>query len=330
MPFDSDWVFMFNFACGGLTRETSGLSSHHLMRTSQKSLRLCLNKGEISSTQHCFCPLQGLDLASASLFANIKILQEPIALGVHGRDVCHGCHQLLAFCSLVRLMRLQFSLCICFTGTLRCQSIGVQCSFRCRIFHQLLVVCLCILLLCGRLGHLFFQILAQQIEHCDHACVLLRLGGVRTPCRRGRWWSSLVLMGGNLCQYRNSSSCDATWSGSSDKIAWIAQALVNPISCRQLPLGRGLVQLWVVEFVQPVLGEGENLFGSRIRCHKGLVLGILILALSSCICHGFIQCTDPRLESCNFLRKSCNRLLGVSNGSFLARDATLKGLLLVI
>merc|ERR1719336_2861092 len=107
MPFDSDWVFMFDFACNGLTIETSGVSSHHLMRTSQKSLRLCLNKGIISSTQHCFRPLQGLDLTSASLLANIKILQEPIALGMHGRNVCHGCHQLLAFCSLVRLMRLQ-------------------------------------------------------------------------------------------------------------------------------------------------------------------------------------------------------------------------------
>merc|ERR1719336_1668829 len=192
MPFDSDWVFMFNFACGGLTRETSGVLSHHLMRTSQKSLRLCLNKGEISSTQHCFRPLQGLDLTSTSLLANIEILQEPVALGMQRRDVCHGRHQFLAFCGLVRLVRLQLSLCICFTRALLCQSIGVQCSLRSRVFHQLLVVRLCVLLLCGCFGHLFFQVLAQQIEHCNHACVLLGLGGVRTPCRSWRWSSSLV------------------------------------------------------------------------------------------------------------------------------------------
>merc|ERR1711920_1216243 len=99
-------------------------------------------------------------------------------------------------------------------------------------------------------------------------------------------------MGENLCQYRNSSSSDATRSGSSDKIVWITQALVNPLSCRQFHLGRGLVQLRVVEFVQSVLGECNHLPGGRVRCHKGLVLGILILALSSCICDGLIQCTN--------------------------------------
>merc|ERR1719221_1583220 len=161
------------------------------------------------------------------LLPNIEILEEPITLGMQRLDVCHGSHQFFIACGLFRLVLLQRSLCICFTGTLLGQSSGVQCSLRCRVFHQLLVVRLCILLVRGRLCHLLFQILAQQIEHCNHTCFLLRLGGIRAPCRRGWWWSSLVLMGGHLRQYCNSSSCDATWSGSSDKIVRIA----HQISC---------------------------------------------------------------------------------------------------
>merc|ERR1719150_2661638 len=103
-------------------------------------------------------------------------------------------------------------------------------------------------------------------------------------------------MGEDLCKYSNSSSYNATWSSSRDKIVRIAQALVHPISCREFNLGRGLVQLRVVEFVQPVLGECEHLLGGSVRCHESLVLGILILTLSSCFSHGLVQCADPGLQ----------------------------------
>merc|ERR1719189_802319 len=124
-------------------------------------------------------------------------------------------------------------------------------------------------------------------------------------------------MGEDLCQNRNSSSCDATWSSGGDKIVGIAQALVYPISCRELHLRRGLVQLRVVEFVQSVLGKCKHLRG-------GFVLGVLILALSSCFSDCLVQRLNPSLKSCNLLRQSCNRLLGLSNGSLLARDTSLK------
>merc|ERR1719189_1398449 len=84
---------------------------------------LCLNERVISSTQHCFRPLQGLDLSGASLLANIEILQEPITFGMQRRDVRHGCHQLFPFSSLVRLVRLQLSFGVCLAGTLLCKAL---------------------------------------------------------------------------------------------------------------------------------------------------------------------------------------------------------------
>merc|ERR1719464_2367726 len=131
------------------------------------------------------------------------------------------------------------------------------------------------------------------------------------PRLQGGRWSSLVLMGENLCQHRNSGSCDATWSSSSDKIVWISQALVCAISCRELHLRSGLVKLRIVEFVQPVLGKREHLPGSCVRCHEGFVLGILILALSSCFSDGLVQRLNPSLKSCDLLGQSRNRLLSV-------------------
>merc|ERR1740123_1253879 len=109
---------MFDLAGNRLTRQAPRLSSHHLMRTSQKSLRLCLHQRETGSTQSCLRPLKGFNFSSASLLSNIVVLQEPIALGMHGLDVCHGCHQFFTLCSLLRLVPLQLSLSVCFAGAL--------------------------------------------------------------------------------------------------------------------------------------------------------------------------------------------------------------------
>mmetsp|Transcript_59395 Transcript_59395/g.193823 ORF Transcript_59395/g.193823 Transcript_59395/m.193823 type:complete len:220 (-) Transcript_59395:1429-2088(-) len=168
-----------------------------------------------------------------------------------------------------------------------------------RICHELLVVLLRVLLLGLTLGHLLVQVLHQQVDHADDAIALLALVRVGAEGLRGRGRRGLgaAAVQGNLhegCRSRdgNTSACDATRSLSRRRRPTIVHS--NAVLLGKLLLRSGLVELRVVEFVHPVLGDAQQLLGGAVRGHQLLVLGVLLLPELSALSNLLVQSLDAR------------------------------------
>merc|ERR1719446_117103 len=129
--------------------------------------------------------------------------------------------------------------------------------------------------LLGELGlsHLLVQVLDQEVDHGDDAVALLALLLELLGCLWGR-------AGVGLGEHGHSGACDATWS-----FGWCQGAASSEggaVLIGELALGRGFVELGVVELVKPVLGELQELLGGGVAGHEGGVVGGLLLALLGC------------------------------------------------
>merc|ERR1719503_247028 len=187
--------------------------------------------------------------------------------------------------------------------------------------HEGLVVLLGVLLGELGLGHLLVQVLDQEIDHRDDAVALLALLLELLWCLGGR-------AGVGLGEHGHSGACNATWS-----FSWCQGAASSEggtVLIGELTLWRGLVELWVVELVQAVLGELQELLCGGVACHEGGVVRSLLLALLGCLSDGLVQGTDAIAKGINLLLQSEDALLGICNGLLQVRDSALSCLLLVL
>mmetsp|Transcript_21364 Transcript_21364/g.31594 ORF Transcript_21364/g.31594 Transcript_21364/m.31594 type:complete len:521 (-) Transcript_21364:66-1628(-) len=311
------------------------MTTDSLRMTSQESLGAQLEEGVVSTAENSLCTSQSLDLLAAGGLADIEELEEPVTLGMKGGDVLlqghHFFHCHLVGRLVVHQIGLQIGLGTCLLG----EGGRVRRPLLCRIGHQSLVVGLGLLLLGLSLGHLLRQVLDEQIDHGDNTIALFTLLGVGTPSGR-RWGGCLlggrrcchVVMGRDLHKGLDASACDAAWSLGG---GWGATHAGEDFVLRaQLLLGRGLVELRVVKFVEPVLGKAEQLNGSAVRGHEFFVLYVLCLSLFSRLCNRLVESLDTSLESLDFLGQRCNALLGAGNGSLLLGEGAIQSLHVVV
>mmetsp|Transcript_6639 Transcript_6639/g.19009 ORF Transcript_6639/g.19009 Transcript_6639/m.19009 type:complete len:234 (-) Transcript_6639:12-713(-) len=210
-----------------------------------------LQQGVVSTAEHSLGTAQRVDLVRASSFAGLEILQQPVALGMQGRDVLLGRHQ-LADSGLVRVtVSLQIGLQIGRGTDLFRQRLRVSRALRRGVGHHGLVVGLRLVLAGLRLGHLLLQVLDQQVDHGDDAVAGLVLRLVRAPSgrRRGRGGVGVQLVvHADLRERRDTGVGDATGGLSRRGGATVVHEYALLLS--QLMLGSGLMKLWVVKLVE--------------------------------------------------------------------------------
>mmetsp|Transcript_92484 Transcript_92484/g.299227 ORF Transcript_92484/g.299227 Transcript_92484/m.299227 type:complete len:200 (-) Transcript_92484:1461-2060(-) len=199
---------------------------------------------------------------------------------MQGRDVPQRGRELLAgrgFCVFVLLeVRLHLAQHVLLLGEGR-RILG---TLLCRVLHCSHIVRLCVLLLRFGLRHLLVEVLDQEVHHRHHAQVLLGLLGVRAEGlgRRGRGIPRLLV--------RRDLRKDGPGH---------AHVCHDAVICRQLLLRWRLVQLGVVELVQPVLCEPEEFFSCCVGRHQLFVLLVFFFPLLGCLGNRLIQLLDSRL-----------------------------------
>merc|ERR1719263_1858344 len=72
-----------------------------------------LHEGVVRSTEDCLCLPERIDLARAGLFPHVIELQQPVTLGVQGRNVFEGSCEFLRCRSLFGCLLLKRSLQVC-------------------------------------------------------------------------------------------------------------------------------------------------------------------------------------------------------------------------
>merc|ERR1719323_573907 len=107
-------------------------------------------------------------------------------------------------------------------------------------------------------------------------------------------------------------------------------AAVDAVLRGQLHLRRGLVELRIVELVQPILGKCKHFFGSCVRCHQCLELCVLLLPLFRRFSNRFVQSSNACIECFYLLSQSGQCLFCSGNCRFRTSNAALQGLLFVV
>eukprot|EP00446_Apocalathium_sp_SHHI-4_P003432 CAMPEP_0177178490 /NCGR_PEP_ID=MMETSP0367-20130122/14355_1 /TAXON_ID=447022 ORGANISM="Scrippsiella hangoei-like, Strain SHHI-4" /NCGR_SAMPLE_ID=MMETSP0367 /ASSEMBLY_ACC=CAM_ASM_000362 /LENGTH=111 /DNA_ID=CAMNT_0018625149 /DNA_START=69 /DNA_END=400 /DNA_ORIENTATION=+ len=69
-----------------------------------------LEQREVGTAENGLRLAKGIDLVSAGLLAHLEVLEEPVALGMEGRDILPQDHELLAGGGLVALALLKLCL----------------------------------------------------------------------------------------------------------------------------------------------------------------------------------------------------------------------------
>merc|ERR1719282_2018266 len=259
----------------------------------QERRRPHLKECVVGSTQHSFCVLQTVHLVGSGLLAHLEVLEEPVTLRVQTGDVFHSCAQLFVRRGEVVSVALHCCLGVCLGQLLLRERLRICRSLFRRILHQCFVICLSILLFGSGLCHVLVQISDKKIDHLNDPSVGFRLLHEGTP----RLW----------------------------RRAWVRTRLGQRHRRR-----RRRRELWVVELLEPVLGQAQNLFRSGIGSNQLVKLLVLCLAIGSCFRHRFVQllntccqCSDLFCQCCNCVCAQCQRLLQVA-------DVALQGFLLVV
>merc|ERR1719251_186325 len=229
-----------------------------------------LEKRVVCTTEHCLRLVQRVDFISPSCLPSVEVLQQPIALPVKRGYQLRCEHRF--FCALCSSLLVGLECCVhvCLRGAFLSQGLRVDRALLGRVFHQLLVVSLRILLLRLCLGKFFCKISNQEINHCDHTIIFMRFCCIGSPRRwRSGRCSLLLRVQRNLSKRCNASPSNATWR-SSDQFATLVA--VDPVFGGEFGLNWRLVELGIVELVETVLREGKHLLSSGVRRHKRLEL----------------------------------------------------------
>mmetsp|Transcript_10022 Transcript_10022/g.21066 ORF Transcript_10022/g.21066 Transcript_10022/m.21066 type:complete len:414 (-) Transcript_10022:1104-2345(-) len=289
-----------------------------------------LHKRIVRATEHGLRLLQRIGLPCPRLLTHIVVLDQPIALGVEGLNVLERARQLLPCGRLRLVVRLEVRLQGGLSGTLLSERLRVSGALLRGILHHLLIVLLRLLLRCLGLSHLLVKVLHQQVDHGDHACALCGLRRIGPKGLR-RWWrGDLVplVMHRDLCEDGDARARDA--AGRRRRRRGAAEVDSNAVLPRELPLGRGLVELWIVKLVQPVLGNREKLLGCGVRGHELRKLLVLRLPLRRGLGHRLVQGRNALLQGGDIFFRGTQSLLRIRNHCVEVRDGALEPLLLIV
>merc|ERR1740117_392264 len=146
---------------------------------------LGLHEGEVCSAEDGLGLAESINLAGARLLADVKVLQQPIAVVVEGLDVLECGTQFLCGGGMVLCVLLEGGLHVSQSTLLVGKALRVAGAFVLRVSHHLLIVALSIFLLSLGNGHLFVKVLYQQVNHRDDTIALFSLLLVGTG---GLWW----------------------------------------------------------------------------------------------------------------------------------------------
>mmetsp|Transcript_90919 Transcript_90919/g.283262 ORF Transcript_90919/g.283262 Transcript_90919/m.283262 type:complete len:153 (-) Transcript_90919:162-620(-) len=131
----------------------------------------------------------------------------------------------------------------------------------------------------------------------------------------------------DFCEDGDARAGNAAGSGGRDSAS---EVLDDAVLGGELPLGRRLVELRLIELVQPVLCEGQQLLGGGIGGDQICEILVLGLALLGRLCDSLIQSLDIRGQRGCLVLEGCDALRGFLDGSFGVRERALQDLLLVV
>merc|ERR1719329_124860 len=271
-----------------------------------------LNQREICTRQNCLGLLERVNLTCAGFFAHIKILEQPIAVLVQITNEIHGGQRLFHLVSAFSSFFLQQSLCIGLGTLLFSGALGIHDTLLSRIFGELFVLLLCILLFDIHLLHFLVQVCNEHVHHCHDTTALPTLLGVCIPSGWGWRRSILVLIVGHNLNQRDSSARNASRSSSWCQSATHVQR--DALLLGEFAFWWGLVKRWVVKFLHSVLGKIDEVLGRRIGCHGGGVVFVFLLTRFHGFGNLFVEVLQACSEGSNLVSQSGNFLFALLHG----------------
>merc|ERR1719487_2385571 len=240
---------------------------------------LNLEQAVVRTAQNRLGLLDGINLPSAGLLANLEVLQQEVARPVQARNVLTQSHQVRRSCLLVLLRRTEVALKASLLALLLRDRLAVRRTLLRALLHQLLVVLLRVrLVLRIRLDLHLKLVLELRDQRRRAARVLLR---VSARSRRRRWRGDAVVRrstDGRECHDTRASNarlrgcCLLRITG-----VGATRLHVDALFLRQLAALRRLVHRRGVELVQAVLCDAQQLHSRvvlRRYRHELLVLGL--------------------------------------------------------